>query len=90
VVVLGIIGLFESIAHGILSLIPSPSVPGINSLATSVVAGGWFGHLGWVNDYLPLGEILTAFGVVLAVYTAMWVVRITLWLLEKFHVLGGD
>jgi len=89
VVVLSILGLFEAIVSGVLGLLPSPTVPGLNSLATTVVGESWFNGLGWVNNYLPLTDILSAFGIVLAVWGAVWIVKVILWLLGKFHVTGA-
>ena len=89
-VVLSVLGLFEAIVNGLLGLIPTPVVPGLNAMATTVVGDGWFGHLGWANNYFPITDILTAFSLVLGVWGVVWVVKAVLWVLGKFHVVGGD
>lgn len=88
-IVLSVLAIFESIITSVLAAIPGPVVPGINSLATSVVSDSWFQHLGWANDYVPLSATLTAMGVVVTVWSGMWVIYIVIFLLEKFHILGG-
>ncbi len=88
-VIVNIVGLFESLIYTLLSVIPDPSVPGLNSLATTVVGESWFGYLGWVNDYIPLDAMVAAALMVVGVWSVMWVVKLVIWLLGKFHVFGA-
>jgi hypothetical protein len=72
------------------ALLPSGPALGINGYAQNVVNDGFFRHLGWVNNYLPLDQAVTAIGILLTLLGVMWTVRILLWVLTKFHILGGS
>lgn len=89
-IVVGILGIFESIVSAVLGALPSPSVPGLNSLAESMVSGSWFDRLGWVNDYLPLTAMLSAGAVVFLVWGGSLAVKLVIFVLTKVHVLGGN
>ena len=51
---------------------------------------GFFNHLGWVNNYLPLSDAVLAVGILLTLLAIMLSVRIALWAGKKIHLLGGS
>ena len=89
-VVLGVLLVFEKIMNGLFSLLPNPAVPGLDSFAHTITDDSWFGHLAWANNYFPLDVVLSAAVVVWGAWTVLWVFRLTIALLVKLHVLGGN
>ena len=71
-----------------IKLLPTSAPLGINAAATSVVSSGFFNYFGWINDYVPLAEVITLIGTVFAILTVMYVARVGLWIYHQFW--GND
>lgn len=89
-VVLGVLNVIEGLFSVVLGVIPSFTPPDLGAYATSFVSSNVFAYVGWLNDYLPLAEIAFAVSGVASVFLGIWVVKLVIWLLRSFHVLGAD
>jgi hypothetical protein len=86
----GILVLLVSLFTLPFALLPTGPVLNINGYAQTVVNDGVFRHLEWVNNYLPLDQVVVAIGILLALVTIMLTVRILIWVMAKLHILGGS
>jgi hypothetical protein len=84
-----IVKLLSAVLGPILALLPSGTSTTLNSYATTVVGSGWFGHMGWLNDYVPVDQVVIAIPVVIAFALVMVGVQVTVWILDKLHLFGG-
>jgi hypothetical protein len=90
VITQALLGLVEGLVNLTFGNLPTGSAVGLQTWATSIVGAGFFNKLGWLNDYIPLDQVVAAITLLLSLATIMLVVRILIWLLSKFHVLGSD
>jgi hypothetical protein len=51
---------------------------------------GLTGHFGWINDYIPIAQVVYAAEAVFAVWTVIWIIKATLWLFRLTHLGGGS
>ncbi len=71
-----------------LSLLPTIDPPDVSGLISAMAPVFQLG--GWVNNFVPLSEAVTLLGVMMTAFAAITVVRATLWVLTKAHILGGS
>lgn len=89
-VVLGVLSLVFFILSGTFGVLPTGNL-GLAAKASSVVSDGFFQHLGWANDYIPLDQVALAITALLGLFGVVIVIRISLWALRSLHILGaGD
>ena len=78
------------VVGAVLSPLPSGGSLGFSSAVSKFLAAGPFQWLGWVNNYVPLSEGLVALGLILGVFAVVLGVNVSVWVLTKFHILGGS
>jgi hypothetical protein len=71
-----------------LELLPAIDPPDVSGLVASMAPVFQLG--GWANNFVPLSEAVTLLGVMMTAFAAITVVRATLWVLTKAHILGGS
>jgi hypothetical protein len=71
-----------------LALLPAIDPPDVAGLVSAMAPVFQLG--GWANNFVPLSEAVTLLGVMMTAFAAITVVRATLWVLTKAHILGGS
>ncbi len=71
-----------------LALLPTIEPPDVSGLVAAMAPVFQLG--GWANNFVPLSEAVTLLGVMMTAFAALTVVRATLWVLTKAHILGGS
>ncbi len=71
-----------------LSLLPVIEPPDVAGLVSAMSPAFQLG--GWANNFVPLSEAVTLLGVMMTAFAALTIVRATLWVLTKAHILGGS
>ena len=84
-----ILVVYDLLAYTI-GLLPTGPSLGLNGFALTIASSSIWGHLGWANDYFPLSDLAVAIGVVLTMWGVFVILRLTIWILEKTHVVGGS
>lgn len=49
-----------------------------------------FSHVAWLNKYLPIDQAVIILGVLVTAWLFLYGVRVTIWLLVKARILGGN
>lgn len=80
--------IFNSVVNTVLGWLPDIAPPDVSGAIESM-APVW-AFLGWANKYVPLVEAGAMIGLVAAVYMVMYLIRFTVWVLTKAHILGGS
>ena len=57
----------------------SPSVASLNCIATSITTSSNWPTFGWLNNYLPLDQMMTAAGVIIGAIAIMATIRLATW-----------
>jgi hypothetical protein len=59
-----------------------PTMPslGLNSLATTITGSSYWPNLGWINNYIPVGEAVGLITTLVAIFTVMYLVKAAIWL----------
>lgn len=79
----GLFSILVVAATGVLGLFPTGASP---QHAIDLVVQGY----GFFNRFLPVGESLTAFGIILGTAATLGLARAGIYALTKVHVLGGQ
>lgn len=83
-----VLGAFFGLAAGIMELAPDIAAPDISGMVGGLST--FWEYFGWANNFVPLDQLVVIIGLVVTFYVALLVVRLSIWLLVKAHVLGGD
>jgi hypothetical protein len=82
-----IVGLGVGLLTGLLALLPDVEPPDLSGAVAAI--DGIAAYTGWLNKYFPVAEAITILGIVVTVYTGMYVVKFLLWVWSKIPVIGG-
>lgn len=83
-----IITWFADLAVWIFDLFPDWTPPDASSWAES--ASSVWSFVGWSNQYVPVDIALLLIGTALVVYVGSYLLKLTLWVFTKLHILGGS
>lgn len=75
--------------NAVAGLLPTTPALNLNTKATSLVSGGLFAHLGWVNNYIPLNDVSSCIAIILTIAALLIPVNLLIYLATKLHLLGG-
>lgn len=74
----------------VLALLPEWSPIDLSGPVAAITNTALFDGLGWLNSYFPVDTLLTILGLQLTLWSAVYVVRFVIWLLQLFRVAGGS
>lgn len=84
---------FAGLLSAFLELLPdwtpidlSGAIADLGSGAGGQVLAG----LGWLNHFVPVDTMVTLLGLSVTIWAATYLVRMTIWVLQLFHVFGGS
>lgn len=89
-VVLGVLTLIQGLIIDVLGILPYFTPPDLVAAATSLMGSSAWSYVGWLNAYLPISEVAFTVTAIAGVFGTIWVVKLVIWLLSKFHLLGGS
>jgi hypothetical protein len=69
-----------SLINLVLSPLPTGSSLNLSTQATALTTSSLWPHLGWLNDYLPVDQAVTAFTLILSTWGIIYLIRIGLWI----------
>lgn len=87
-IVEGIWNLLRGAMETVLGWLPEATVPDLSGMVASLQP--LWGYLGWANKYAPVVEAGAMLALLATVYVVMFLFNLTVWVLTKVHVLGGQ
>lgn len=73
----------------ILELLPVWSPIDLTGAIADLSGTALFDGLGWLNGYLPVDTLITILALQATIWSAVYVVRFVVWILQLFHIAGG-
>lgn len=80
--------LLRSAVETVIGWLPDIAPPDLSGMVDAV-APLW-GYFGWANKYVPLVEVAAMLALLVAAYAVMFTFKLTVWVLTKAHILGGE